>query len=582
MTAAAVARERLGVSIVLPCYNRGAYLAHWLAACAWWRPYEVPIEVLVVDDGGTDDAGSVADRWRAQGLDVRYLRLRDAGAPRNNAQARNAGIRAARFPLVLNSDPDIVFVTDIVRRLVDAWRPGVFCSVGGYYPLTRTAARDLWQESTQRPLGPADYLERAAGRHNLVHRPDGVHGLHGAFLCDRATLHDVRGYDERFRLWGWEDRDLLTRLEEGLGLERIYVPEAIVVHEWHPALRADGEPLDDASRARTLWQMGWQQACAATLTSTARNPAGWGGEADEPTDPQQRAAEGRAPACASPAEWQMCFEAYLHEAAAWRRDGRPRAAMARLRVGLSRWWERGADEPPWSDEEGGAEALEAQVAAAHAARYARARELALAYAAAAFEAADRPAADSALAAASCLPGPQGPAAHLRARWLIEDGRLDEAVALLEEAFANDGPGFATGPADGPEAVATLIELLVRLGHDARARSWVAAAPPGLGVFEALLFAGYRARLFGAADPARGPWPPRVGDEGAGEFLFSVAMRARRAGLWMGAHALFDAYLASVPEESDDLPARAARLRDEAAREWASRAPQAPCLPGGAR
>ncbi len=572
MTTGAASLERPGVSIVLPCYNRGAYLADWLASCAWWQPFDVPVEVLVVDDGGVDDTGAIAEWWRRQGLDVRYLRLRGRGSPRNNAIARNAGIRAAHFPLVLNSDPDIVFVTDVVRLLLDRWRPGVFCSVGRYYPLTRTASREIRQCRVERSVGPSDYLARAAGRQNLVHRPDGVHGLHGAYLCDRAALHRIRGYDERFRLWGWEDRDLLTRLEEGLGFQRIYVPDAVVIHQWHPPLRADTETQNDRDRARTLWQMGWQQACASTLPSIRRNEDGWG---NAPTSPsasagQERGSDRTGAAGASAVDRQLHFDAYVHEAPVWRRDGRPRTAMARLRVGLSRWWEQGSCEPPWGDDDCDPlpdATFEARVAEAHAAGYGHARQLALGYAAAAFEASDRRAAEGALSAAARLPGPKAPVAHQRARWLIEDGQPEQAIDLLESALTADGIEAARADAESVDAMARLVELLVSMGRDDRARVWLAAASPGLGVFEDLLFAGYRARLLDSRDPDRDAWPPRVAGQAAGEFLFSVAMRARRAGLWMGAQALFDAYLASGPTDDDELSARAAHLREEVARAW---------------
>jgi glycogen(starch) synthase len=557
---------RQGVSIVLPCYNRGAYLHHWLSACSWWQPYDSPSEILVIDDGGTDDAEAVVDRWRAHGLDVRYLRLRDAGAPRNNARARNAGIRAARFPLVLNSDPDVVFVTDVVRALVDAWRPGAFCSVTGYYPLTRDASHDLWRLADERPLTPDDYRARLGGRHNLVHRPDGVYGLHGAFLCDRATLARIRGYDERFHLWGWEDRDLLLRLERGLGFERRFVDGATVVHQWHPPLRADQEPHDRATRSRVLWQMGWQQACATTLTSIERNPDGWGDEHVEIAAPVAGSA--------SDAEATLWFDAYRHEAQVWHREGQPRIALARLWIALSRWWETDVREPVGTDDvdiEIDARVLDEQISRAYATGYAHARDLAIEYATIAEATGDSVAADAALTAAARLPGHRTAIVRLRAQRLAAAGRLDDAAALLEESLAAVEPGRARADVATdcawPEAAARLVELHLQRGRPDRARLWVdlALESAAFELFERLLFETYHARLHaGDRDPR--PWPPRIGDDCAGEFLFSAAMRARRAGLTFGSRALFEAYLASDPID-DDLRARAAGYRDEAERAW---------------
>jgi hypothetical protein len=74
----------------------------------------------------------------------------------------------------------------------------------------------------------------------------------------------------------------------------------------------------------------------------------------------------------------------------------------------------------------------------------------------------------------------------------------------------------------------------------------------------------------------------VGADHAGEFLFSVAMRARRAGLTVGALAMFEAYLASGVVGEDELRVRAARLRDEAVAEWTRLTAAAPCSAGDAR
>ena len=570
------------VSIVLPCYNRAAYLSHWLAACAFWQPSRESLEVIVVDDGGADHAEAIVERWSERGLDARYLRLRGAGGPRNNARARNAGIRVARHPLVLNSDPDVVFVTDVVRKLVAEWQPGTFCSLTGYYPLSRAATRDLWRIAEQRPLTADDYRAQAVGCHNLVQRPDGVYGLHGAFLCDRDTLTRLRGYDERFLLWGWEDRDLLTRLQRGLGFTRRFVTGAAVVHQWHPALRADHDPHDRAGRSRVLWQMGWQQACATTMTSMERNGSTWGEEpltSGETPIAASRLTPSVHAAAATPAEQRLLFDAYRHEAQVWSREKQPQMALACLRIALTRWWETG-DRELARDEDGAFEAasFETQLMQAHAAGYAHTRDLAIEYAAIAEACGDAPAADVALGAAERMPGHRTAIVHLRARRQIAEGHLDRAVALLEACLgANAITAADDADSARPEALARAVELNLQLGRTERARVWVRraleaarddrpAAPSigdALGTFDRLLFEAYRITLH-PDDGSHHVWPPRLGDDEAGEFLFSAAMRARRAGLVLGSHALFTAYLALASGE-ESLRVRARAYLDEMAR-----------------
>ena len=88
------------VSVVIPTYNRARWLTEAVAsALAQTVP---PLEVLIVDDGSTDDTEAVAATFAPP---VRYIRQRNAGV----AAARNRGIREARGDLVALLDSDDVW-----------------------------------------------------------------------------------------------------------------------------------------------------------------------------------------------------------------------------------------------------------------------------------------------------------------------------------------------------------------------------------------------------------------------------------------------------------------------------------------
>lgn len=74
------------VSVIIPAYNSGAYLRPTVESVL--AQAHRPIEILIVDDGSTDDSASVAESF---GPPVRLLRQARSGHP----AARNAGIRAA-------------------------------------------------------------------------------------------------------------------------------------------------------------------------------------------------------------------------------------------------------------------------------------------------------------------------------------------------------------------------------------------------------------------------------------------------------------------------------------------------------
>ncbi|HKB50507.1 MAG TPA: glycosyltransferase family 2 protein [Solirubrobacterales bacterium] len=87
----------LAVSAVIPTYNREHLVARAIrSALAALAPGD---EIIVVDDGSTDGTAAVVEGF---GAPVRLLRLPHGGA----GTARNAGLAAARGPLVAFLDSD--------------------------------------------------------------------------------------------------------------------------------------------------------------------------------------------------------------------------------------------------------------------------------------------------------------------------------------------------------------------------------------------------------------------------------------------------------------------------------------------
>ena len=121
---------RFTVSTVIPTYNRAALLARAIrSAVAECEPGD---EVIVVDDGSTDDTEAIVREW---GPPVRYLRAAHGGA----GAARNAGVRAATGDLVAFLDSDDVWVSGKLswQRAVMEHRPDIlylFSDFGSIMP----------------------------------------------------------------------------------------------------------------------------------------------------------------------------------------------------------------------------------------------------------------------------------------------------------------------------------------------------------------------------------------------------------------------------------------------------------------
>jgi len=91
------------VAVVIPAYNAGRHIGRALdSVLAQTRPAE---EIIVVDDGSTDDTAKVV---RTYGEKVRYIRQENTGA----AGARNRGIKETKAEWIAFLDADDEWLPD--------------------------------------------------------------------------------------------------------------------------------------------------------------------------------------------------------------------------------------------------------------------------------------------------------------------------------------------------------------------------------------------------------------------------------------------------------------------------------------
>jgi len=104
-----------GVSVVMPLYNHARLVPAALAALD--AQTRQPDEVVVVDDGSSDDSAAIVAQWaRASRLRVRLVRQDNAGAH----EALNRGMALARCATIALANSDDRYVPQRLERLVAA------------------------------------------------------------------------------------------------------------------------------------------------------------------------------------------------------------------------------------------------------------------------------------------------------------------------------------------------------------------------------------------------------------------------------------------------------------------------------
>ncbi|MFH0963435.1 MAG: glycosyltransferase family 2 protein [Planctomycetota bacterium] len=199
------------VSVIIRTYNRAEMICRVLRSVAAQRFDRYPVEVIVVDDGSTDDTPARCAEFARTLPQLRVIRRVRGGC----AEARNAGIAAARGEFLLFTDDDCICEPGWIAALVDALEKhgivagAVWTRTDNFLKLCHNIA-EFHQVMAGKPAG---FITFPAGA-NWAWRADVIRRL-GPFSAQNEIGEDTC--------------HSLSALEAGL---RIYFePRAVVIHD---------------------------------------------------------------------------------------------------------------------------------------------------------------------------------------------------------------------------------------------------------------------------------------------------------------------------------------------------------------
>ncbi|MEU9956762.1 bifunctional polysaccharide deacetylase/glycosyltransferase family 2 protein [Streptomyces sp. NPDC050982] len=241
------------VSVIVPAYNEKECIANTLESLA---KSTHPIEIIVVDDGSTDNTSEIA-RSAAESFgmtNVRVIRQENAGKP----AALNNGVRSASYDIVVMMDGDTVFEPDAVHQLVQPFAdPEVGAVAGNAKVGNRNTIIGAWQ-----------HIEYVMGfnldrrMYDLLRCMPTIPGAIGAFRRD-AVL-EVGGMSEDTLA---EDTDITIAMHRG-GWRVVYQEHA---RAWTEAPAS----LKQLWSQRYRWSYGTMQALWKHRKSlTDKGPSG--------------------------------------------------------------------------------------------------------------------------------------------------------------------------------------------------------------------------------------------------------------------------------------------------------------------
>ena len=100
------------LSIIIPMYNSQDYISRCLESVI---AINIPKEIIVVDDGSTDNSYGIAEKYADGGL-IRLLRQENKGV----SEARNLGLSVCQGNIIAFVDSDDYVMAESFERLYHA------------------------------------------------------------------------------------------------------------------------------------------------------------------------------------------------------------------------------------------------------------------------------------------------------------------------------------------------------------------------------------------------------------------------------------------------------------------------------
>ena len=242
------------ISVIIPVYNGAPFIIQALASVAGQS--RAPLEVIVIDDGSTDNTAETVAGFASE-IPVVYERQEHGGA----GIARNRGVGIARGDWIAFLDADDIWHSDKLaiqtQHAEHAPHVPLFYSDVDLIDGSGALLRRRWStcEYVERDLNSRQRLSRMIFSGKPLPLPSTI-------VMQRELFHRAGGFNNAFRGKYHEDVEFLARLAEIAPMQ--FIPQSLAQYRSHATRSSVDLEMDRMNWLLfldCLWQT-WQHAPA--------------------------------------------------------------------------------------------------------------------------------------------------------------------------------------------------------------------------------------------------------------------------------------------------------------------------------